>query len=570
MGLGNNFKIQKKRADVVILIPVLLEAENINKIVREIQNLDINFLIVFIITFQDKKDKTFLKVKFLAKNDFRVSYITNKTRGLGFAYLQGFSFVLKNFKFNYLCTMDADGSHQPFFIKNLSSYFGWGDLIIASRYINGGEIKSWNKIRELGSRSVTKIIKKALSISVHDNTSGFRCYSYNLLKQIDYNSFSSKGYFFQVEILIKLLDLNAVVLEVPYSFKKREAGISKLRLKDLLEYLKLFIIFALLFLKNKFKLFFRKFFWYLKLVFKIFYNNCFKSKGIPYKVTIKVTDNCNLRCRTCGNWKNKNSYYLPLEKAEVYFKGLNKNLMLLTLTGGEPFLDIDYLFKLIDLAKKECPNLRYISINTNGFFSRKIFKTVNVLLQKYDFLNLFIGLNYFPDSDWAKNNTGTSHAFYNSQNTLKHFLILRERFGKRFSFYKMFVIGGRDDLKYIKKDDNLWITIAESNVFYNNENSYKNILTLKEKREAIEKFYYLNRQYLSYLNKRFLKRQLEFLNKGKRNLFCWAGINRFYINEKGDKFICTRGLKNRKQMIKSCQMCWTPCEGVFDLIQKFY
>lgn len=563
-------RIQKTRTDVLILIPVFREGININKIIKQIKNLELDFSVLFMVTLvEEKDDDTLRRVKKLAERNFVINYITNNVRGLGVSYVKGMSFALEHFYFNSLCTMDADGSHKPSFVRELKAYSDWADLIIGSRYVEGGEIISWSKARSRGSKIVTGFFKKVLPVSVYDNTSGFRLYSHEFLKEIDFGSFKSKGYFFQIEILSKLLRLNAVTLEVPYSFKNREVGSSKLRFSDLVEYAKLSLFFSLFFLKDKLNNIFKKGWWYLSLIFKILYIKINKSKKNVYRLIVKITNDCNLRCVTCGNWKVKKKEYLDLRKAECYFEETNKNLLFLTLTGGEPFLDVDYLLKIIEKAKKECPNLYFISINTNGFFPERVLGVVNILLQRYRFLNLFIGVNHFPNPDWAEKNTGTDKAFYNSRKTINYLSQLEKKFSGCLSFYKMFTINNKKDAGYIEKDKKLWITIAESNDFYNNKDSYKNILTLDDKRRIVEKFYYLNKKHLSYLNKKFLKEQLQLLEKGERNVFCWAGINRLYVNEKGENFICTRGVRARNQMNKHCKTCWTPCEAVFDLIQKF-
>jgi len=564
-------KYKNKNSDVLILIPVLLEGENLDELLNQFEKVQSDFLILFIITLNKDEDATLRKIKDYSQRDPRINYITNKVRGLGRAYIQGFNHALTNFDFKYLCTMDGDCSHQPIFINKMMLNINLVDLVIASRYIQNGKVMNWNSTRKWGSKFVTYFFKNIFPVSIYDNTSGFRLYSYNLIKKINFNSFHSKGYFFQIEILFKIFKLKGIILELPYCFQGRSKGHSKLRHIDLIEYIFLSFKFTCYFLKKKISLFLRKIGWYFILFNKIINNKFNKTFPNPYRLIVKINNDCNLKCSTCGIWRIKQKEYLSIKKAKIFFNRFNKNLLFLTFTGGEPFLDNNHLLNLIDLAKKRCPNLYFISINTNGFLSDTIFITINFLLQKYNFLHLFIGLNHFPTKDWAKSRTGNNKAFCKSQETFLSLKKLQNSFSKRLKIYKMFTINTLEDANYLKKDKDLWITFAESNIFYNNKNSHLSTLSIKDKKKIVNDFYIMNSEYLGYINRRFLKRQQSFFNKGRRNLYCWAGINRFYINEKGEEFICTRGLKNRKKMDNSiCSNCWTPCEAVFDLVQNLY
>ena len=63
------------------------------------------------------------------------------------------------------------------------------------------------------------------------------------------------------------------------------------------------------------------------------------------------------------------------------FDDLGSDLFFLSITGGEPFMDIKHLIELIRHAKSKCPNLYRISINTNGYLCGNIEKVINYLLQ---------------------------------------------------------------------------------------------------------------------------------------------------------------------------------------------
>jgi dolichol-phosphate mannosyltransferase len=124
--------------------------------------------------------------------------------------------------------MDADGSHLT---KDLDSIVaaarGSGGLAIGSRYIRGGEIEGWPAHRWLLSWAANVYCRILLGLSTRDCTSGFRCYTRELLEQIRLDEVVSQGYSFQIEMVQRTKRLGYPIIEVPIRFEDRVAGASK-------------------------------------------------------------------------------------------------------------------------------------------------------------------------------------------------------------------------------------------------------------------------------------------------------------------------------------------------------
>lgn len=150
--------------------------------------------------------------------------------GLGRAYLAGFEWAIER-GYSHVCEMDADGSHRPEqLVDLLARADAWDkpELVIGSRWTDGGEVVNWPKHRELLSRAGNLYIKIWLNLPAKDATAGFRVYRADALKRLDFAAVESKGYFFQVDMTLKMTDMGARIAEVPISFVEREAGASKM------------------------------------------------------------------------------------------------------------------------------------------------------------------------------------------------------------------------------------------------------------------------------------------------------------------------------------------------------
>jgi glycosyltransferase involved in cell wall biosynthesis len=147
--------------------------------------------------------------------------------GLGSAYQDAFRIGLAGGS-QLFVEMDADGSHLP---GNLEAIVAAartsGGLGIGSRYIPGGKVVGWPFHRWLLSWAANVYCRILLGLPTHDCTSGYRCYSRDLLQHIEFDQIVSQGYSFQIEMVYRARRLGYRVVETPIRFEDRIAGASK-------------------------------------------------------------------------------------------------------------------------------------------------------------------------------------------------------------------------------------------------------------------------------------------------------------------------------------------------------
>ena len=130
-----------------------------------------------------------------------------------------------------VCVMDADLSHPPQTVPRLySEVLNGADIAVGSRLVPGGGVENWPLGRRLISKGATLLARPLTSVS--DPMSGFFCFRRSLLRGA---RLEPEGYKILLEILARCDIARAV--EVPYMFRDRRAGISKLSGRVMRQYL---------------------------------------------------------------------------------------------------------------------------------------------------------------------------------------------------------------------------------------------------------------------------------------------------------------------------------------------
>ncbi len=148
-------------------------------------------------------------------------------QGLGPAYLAGFAHALAQGA-GHVLEMDADFSHDPADLARLLAAAAAADLVLGSRYVPGGGISDWGRVRRLVSRGGSWYAQRVLGLRIHDLTGGFKCFRREVLEAIDLPTVRSRGYAFQVELTYRAVEAGFRVVEVPIVFRDRQAGRSKM------------------------------------------------------------------------------------------------------------------------------------------------------------------------------------------------------------------------------------------------------------------------------------------------------------------------------------------------------
>ena len=218
------------KSDSVIIIPTYNEKENIEAIIRAINDLDKKFDILVI--DDGSQAGTAAIVKGLMDDEFvgKLHIIERKGKlGLGTAYITGFKWAIEQ-KYDYIFEMDADFSHAPSDLPRLYAAChdeGYG-VAVGSRYITGVNVVNWPIGRVLMSYYASAYVRTVLGIKLRDTTAGFVCWKREVLETISLDDVRFKGYAFQIEMKYTALRLGFKIKEVPVVFVNRELGTSKM------------------------------------------------------------------------------------------------------------------------------------------------------------------------------------------------------------------------------------------------------------------------------------------------------------------------------------------------------
>jgi len=157
-------------------------------------------------------------------------------RGLGRSYVDGLLRAIGDGHADFICQMDCDLSHDPAALPSLVSAAAERDLVIGSRYMNGGvSVVNWPLRRILLSAFGNRYIRLVTNLSASDCTSGYRCWRRDALAKLPIAAMVSDGYAFLVEMLFEAQRRGLRIGEAPIIFVERRLGTSKLSSNVLLE-----------------------------------------------------------------------------------------------------------------------------------------------------------------------------------------------------------------------------------------------------------------------------------------------------------------------------------------------
>ncbi|HSI04794.1 MAG TPA: polyprenol monophosphomannose synthase [Myxococcota bacterium] len=215
----------KRTHDAVVLLPTYNERENLPRIVPAI--LEAAPVDVWILD-DNSPDGTGTLADELAARHPRVHVVHRPGKeGLGKAYLDGFRRALAA-GYTRILEMDADFSHPPRYLADLLALADTHDVVLGSRWVNGGGTENWPLHRQVISRAGSLYARTVLGVGIKDLTGGFKCFNRRVLESIDLDSVQSTGYAFQIEMTYRALKRGFTVVETPIIFVEREQGASKM------------------------------------------------------------------------------------------------------------------------------------------------------------------------------------------------------------------------------------------------------------------------------------------------------------------------------------------------------
>lgn len=211
---------------VLVVIPTYNEAENIRDITARIRRATPEAEIL--IADDASPDGTGAVADELCATDPRIHVLHRcGKQGLGAAYVAGFIWARER-DVDVVVEMDADGSHAPEQLPQLLAALGNADVVVGSRWVNGGQVINWPWYRALLSQAGNLYVRLALGMPIRDATAGYRAYRMPVLDKIDIESVTSQGYCFQVDLAWRAHRHGLRVVEVPITFTERERGASKM------------------------------------------------------------------------------------------------------------------------------------------------------------------------------------------------------------------------------------------------------------------------------------------------------------------------------------------------------
>ncbi len=223
---------------VVIIIPTYNESKNVTLVTRALGKifgtLKGNYEPLILFVDDQSPDGTGKVIKNLINKYAFVKLLENKRKGgLGHAYKKGMIYALDKLKADIVFEFDADLSHDPIkiplMLKDLES---GSQLVLGSRYMVGGGIpNNWPWYRKFLSVLGNIFIRFVMgNFRIKDWTTGYRAIKREVVEKIVplLSNHTFQGYTWQIGFLVKSIQSGYTVTEVPFYFRDRELGHSKL------------------------------------------------------------------------------------------------------------------------------------------------------------------------------------------------------------------------------------------------------------------------------------------------------------------------------------------------------
>jgi dolichol-phosphate mannosyltransferase len=216
-----------------VIVPTLNEQMNVRSVVSRLSSVLSGAEWEVIFVDDDSKDGTAAEVKSMARNDARVRCIRRiGRRGLAGACIEG---VLASHA-DYVAVMDCDRQHDERLIPDMLNALsqGRGDIAVASRYLPGSQVEGLSKTRQRASRIATALSRFFVGPDITDPLSGFFMMRREVFDGMA-PKLSTQGFKLLLDILM-LTGGRARVLELPYTFHQRQAGLSKLDARTFVDF----------------------------------------------------------------------------------------------------------------------------------------------------------------------------------------------------------------------------------------------------------------------------------------------------------------------------------------------
>jgi dolichol-phosphate mannosyltransferase len=216
---------------ITVVTPTYNEAENLTNLVSALLSLPLDLSVL--IVDDNSPDGTGRVANDLAgAYPGRVSVLHRPDKlGLRSAYLNGFQKILEG-NAQVIVQMDADFSHAPSALIEMSELLKSNDVVLGSRYVEGGSVdERWPFWRKSLSAFGNYYARTILGLPLHDVTTGYRMWRREALQQLPFERIRSNGYVFLVEMAYLAHCLEFKIGESPIYFSDRRWGKSKMSVR---------------------------------------------------------------------------------------------------------------------------------------------------------------------------------------------------------------------------------------------------------------------------------------------------------------------------------------------------
>jgi len=216
--------------NILIIIPTLNEYKNIGIIYKKIIKLHKKTNILFV--DDNSNDGSKEEIIDLKKKNKRVYYIfRHKKLGIGSAHKIAIKWAKKK-KYQFVCTMDCDGSHDPKYIQPMFKFIKTNNIVITNRFLFKDSLIGWGYKRIFITKMRYYLIYFLLGSQL-DGSGAFRLYDLKTVKLKDILMSKDNNYNFFWESAF-LLERKYKIYQLPIKLHNRSLGSSKMQFKDII------------------------------------------------------------------------------------------------------------------------------------------------------------------------------------------------------------------------------------------------------------------------------------------------------------------------------------------------
>lgn len=222
--------------EIAVFLPTYNERENLPLVTERLFNLGLDLSIL--VVDDSSPDGTGEVAEELARKyegRLRVIHRTGP-RGRGLAGIVGLR-EASTMDCRYVVEMDADASHDPGELPRLLDVAKNADLVIGSRYIEGGSAENFGLMRTLNSKVAKLFTILFLGLRYTDPTSGYRVYRREILEPLPWDRMISPGPSIVEETLYYIQRNKARIVETPIAYRDRHEGRSKITIGIILKWI---------------------------------------------------------------------------------------------------------------------------------------------------------------------------------------------------------------------------------------------------------------------------------------------------------------------------------------------